>query len=113
MNIDDWKSQVKRGTLELCILSLLSKRDYYGYELIEVLSNWSIIATNENTMYPLLRRLTKESYLESYWQENNDLPRRKYYRITDLGIRYLMEMTVLWKTLTRAVDDIQENREEL
>ncbi|MBL1229386.1 PadR family transcriptional regulator [Enterococcus sp. BWB1-3] len=113
MNIDDWKSQVKRGTLELCILSLLSKRDYYGYELIEVLSNWSIIATNENTMYPLLRRLTKESYLEGYWQENNDLPRRKYYRITDLGIRYLMEMTVLWKTLTRAVDDIQENREEL
>ena len=113
MNIDDWKSQVKRGTLELCILSLLAKRDYYGYELIDVLSSWSIVATNENTMYPLLRRLTKEKYLESYWQENNDLPRRKYYRITDSGIHYLMEMTVLWKTLTRAVDDIQANKEEL
>lgn len=113
MNINDWKSQVKRGTLELCILSLLSKRDYYGYELIEVLSSWTIIATNENTMYPLLRRLTKEGYLESYWQENNDLPRRKYYRITDSGVQYLIEMTVLWKTLTKAVSDIQDHKEEL
>ncbi|MGC6769014.1 PadR family transcriptional regulator [Enterococcus sp. LJL51] len=112
MNIDDWKSQVKRGTLELCILSLLSKKDFYGYELIEVLGSWSIVSANENTMYPLLRRLTKEGYLESYWQENNDLPKRKYYHITDLGIRYLTEMTVLWKTLTKSVNDIQNYKEE-
>lgn len=107
MTIDEWKTQAKKGTLELCILSLLKERDYYGYELISVLGNWEIVAANENTMYPLLRRLTKEGFLTSYWQENQEMPRRKYYKITDLGINYLVEMTVSWQYLVKAIEDIQ------
>lgn len=112
MNIEEWKTQAKRGTLELCILSLLKESDYYGYELISVLANWEIVAANENTIYPLLRRLTKEGFLESYWQENQAFPRRKYYKITDLGINYLVEMTISWQHLVKAIDDIQTFEED-
>lgn len=110
MDIEDWKSQVKRGTLELCILSLLAKQDYYGYELIGVLSNWEIVAAKENTIYPLLRRLTKEQFLESYWQdrEPSSGTRRKYYRITELGREYLASMMTQWQHLTAAIDEIHE-----
>ncbi|WP_314067395.1 PadR family transcriptional regulator [uncultured Vagococcus sp.] len=112
MNIEEWRTQAKRGTLELCILSLLKENDYYGYELTSVLANWKIVSANENTIYPLLRRLTKEGFLESYWQENHDFPRRKYYKITDLGIRYLVEMTISWQHLVKAIEDIQTFEEE-
>ena len=54
MNIDDWKSQIKRGTLEYCILLLIRKQSTYGYELISTLENYPIMAGKENTIYPLL-----------------------------------------------------------
>lgn len=114
MNIEEWKSQLKRGSLELCVLSLLKNRPYYGYELIATLETWPIVAAKENTMYPLLRRLTKEQFLESYWEEDRESsgPRRKYYRITPLGINYLVEMTTQWSYLKVAIQEIQSYEEE-
>lgn len=107
MAIEEWQTQAKKGTLELCILGLMEEKDYYGYQLINVLANWEAVSANENTIYPLLRRLTKEGYLESYWQDNQELPRRKYYRLTLLGRGYLAEMTVSWHALVQAIADIQ------
>ena len=69
MNIDDWKSQIKRGTLEFCILLMIRQQPSYGYEIISTLAKYPIIAAKENTIYPLLRRLLKEEYISSSWQE--------------------------------------------
>lgn len=113
MDIEDWKSQLKRGSLELCILTLLKNRPYYGYELIATLSRWEIVSAKENTMYPLLRRLTKEQFLESYWEEPEKGPKRKYYRVTPLGINYLVEMTTQWANLKLAITDIQKLEEKV
>ena len=63
MNIDDWKSQIKRGTLEFGILLMISQEPCYGYEIISRLEKWPILSVKENTVYPLLRRLLKEEYL--------------------------------------------------
>ena len=57
MNLDKWKSQIVRGTLEYCILLMLDKKVYYGYEILQELSKYPIIASTESTVYPLLRRL--------------------------------------------------------
>ena len=70
MNIDDWKSQIKRGTLEFCILLMIKQRPSYGYEIISTLEKYPILAAKENTIYPLLRRLMKEDYVSSSWQES-------------------------------------------
>ena len=61
MNLDKWKSQIVRGTLEYCILLMLDKKVYYGYEILQELSKYPIITSTESTVYPLLRRLKKEN----------------------------------------------------
>ena len=76
-------AQFKKGILELCVLTMIKKRDYYGYELVEDISQRFEIS--EGTIYPILRRLTEEKYFETYLQESNSGPPRKYYRITKLG----------------------------
>ena len=114
MNIEDWKSQIKRGTLEFSILLMISKRSYYGYEIISELNKWQILAAKESTIYPLLRRLLKEGYLSSYWQETTEgLPPRKYYSITDTGRTYLDAMSVEWENLLTAMDGLRDGYKEL
>ncbi len=76
-------AQFKKGILELCVLTMIKKRDYYGYEIVEEISQK--FAISEGTIYPILRRLTEEKYFETYLQESNSGPPRKYYRITKLG----------------------------
>ena len=56
MDIEDWKSQIKRGTLEFCILLMIRQRPSYGYEIISTLEKYPIVAAKENTIYPLLRK---------------------------------------------------------
>ena len=109
MNIDDWKTQIKRGTLEFCILLMISKTPRYGYEIINVLEKWTILAAKESTIYPLLRRLLKEEFLSSFWQETSEgLPPRKYYTITDKGQQYLAAMSDEWDNLLSAIAGIKE-----
>lgn len=111
MNLEEWKSQIKRGTLEYCVMLLVSKRDYYGYELMTELSAFPIVAAKESTTYPLLRRLEKDSYLTSYWQETTEgLPPRKYYSITERGERYLSAMSTEWSHLVKAVQYIKGDK---
>lgn len=109
MNIEEWKSQIKRGTLEYCILLMLKKKTYYGYEILQSLGKYPIIAAKESTIYPLLRRLEKETLLQSAWQETTEgLPPRKYYSLTPEGEEYLGELSKEWENLLNAVTDIKE-----
>ena len=75
--------QFKKGILELLVLSLLLKRDMYGYELVNKISE--NISISEGTIYPLLRRLNKEGYFETYLKESSEGPPRKYYKLADSG----------------------------
>jgi len=97
-------SQFKKGILELCVLSLVKSRDYYGYELVEEISKKIDIA--EGTVYPILRRLTQESYFETYLQESNSGPPRKYYRITKLGRSVQTEQMVMWKDFNKSINSL-------
>lgn len=108
MNLDKWKSQIVRGTLEYCILLMLDKKVYYGYEILQELSKYPIITSTESTVYPLLRRLQKENYLQSTWQESTEgLPPRKYYSLTADGKNYLDAMNTEWENLLNAMSDLK------
>lgn len=108
MNLDKWKSQIGRGTLEYCILLMLDKKVYYGYEILQELSKYPIITSTESTVYPLLRRLQKENYLQSTWQESTEgLPPRKYYSLTPDGKNYLDAMNTEWENLLNAMSDLK------
>jgi PadR family transcriptional regulator, regulatory protein PadR len=75
--------QLKKGVLELCVLSLLKRNNKYGYELVAEISR--NIEISEGTIYPLLRRLKNEGYVETYLEESSEGPPRKYYRLTEKG----------------------------
>lgn len=108
MNLEDWRSQIKRGTLEFCMLLMIRQKPSYGYELISTLEQYPILAARENTIYPLLRRLLKEGYISSEWQESVEgLPPRKYYSITDSGRAYLDAMSAEWATLVDAINELR------
>ena len=77
-------SQYKKGVLELCVLSLLKKRDCYGYEVSEYLSNHIDIA--DGTIYPILRKLKSDGLVTTYLQEESGGPPRKYYSLTKSGL---------------------------
>ena len=79
-------TQIKKGLLDLCVLSFLIDKDMYGYEIVQSISK--SIEVSEGTIYPILRRLSKEGYFETYIVESNEGPARKYYRITALGIEF-------------------------
>ena len=69
-------TQFKKGVLELLVLLFASKKDRYGYELIEEISK--VVNVNEGTIYPILKRLTNENYFETYLKESTGGPSRKY-----------------------------------
>jgi len=76
-------TQYKKGVVELCILSLLEKRDCYGYEISEFLSGH--IGISDGTVYPILRKLKADGLLTTFLQEESGGPPRKYYKLTALG----------------------------
>lgn len=96
--------QFKKGVLELVVLSLLGQRDYYGFELVSEISK--DIQMSEGTVYPLLRRLRDEGYLETYLCESPGGPPRKYYRLTPLGDETRRRLTAEWYEFTDSVDRI-------
>ncbi|WP_210467865.1 PadR family transcriptional regulator [Sporosarcina sp. 6E9] len=98
--------QFKKGVLNLCVLVLLDKQDRYGYELVQKISNQ--ISISEGSVYPLLRRLTKEGYFTTYLQESSEGPPRKYYKLTDTGRTYLHEQLVDWRNFTEGVNTLIE-----
>lgn len=98
--------QFKKGVLELCVLVLLDKQDRYGYELVQKISDQ--IEISEGSVYPLLRRLTKEEYFTTYLQESNEGPPRKYYRLTEKGRDYLYELVAEWKAFSTGVNQLIE-----
>ncbi|MBA4603425.1 PadR family transcriptional regulator [Thermoactinomyces mirandus] len=96
--------QFKKGVLELCVLALLNKQDRYGYELVKKITDQIVIS--EGSVYPILRRLTREEYSTTYLQESNEGPSRKYYRLTNKGKDYLQQLIAEWREFSRGVDQL-------
>ncbi len=101
--------QFKKGVLELCVLVVLCRKDYYGYELVQTISKNIDIA--EGTVYPLLRRLTKEGYFTSYLKESEEGPPRKYYQITAQGKEYKGQLLEEWGLFVKGVNRLIEKEE--
>ena len=96
--------QLKKGVLELCVLSLLKTNDRYGYELVAEISKSIVIS--EGTIYPLLRRLKNEGYVETYLEESSEGPPRKYYKLTEKGELKREEFLDDWNLFIAGINKI-------
>lgn len=102
MNIDNIKSQMRKGLLEFCILLVLRRRAAYSSELIACLKDAQLIVV-EGTLYPLLTRLKKDGLLAYSWRESTSGPPRKYYCLTDEGREALNLLSEAWGEMSGTV----------
>ena len=103
-------TQLRKGVIEMCILSLIARKDMYGYEIVQAIARYAEI--NEGTVYPILRRLTTENYFSTYLTESTEGPARKYYRITESGKAYLENAIKEWRQTTDFVEQILKGDNE-
>ncbi|MBQ3522030.1 MAG: PadR family transcriptional regulator, partial [Bacteroidales bacterium] len=101
-NTDNIKSQMRKGVLEYCILSLLRKNDAYASSLIAELKEARMIVV-EGTLYPLLTRQKNQGLLNYRWVESTQGPPRKYYTLTEKGKEALAEMDQAWKEVVGSI----------
>ena len=107
-------SQMLKGTLEGCILKVISKNETYGYEISEALKDYGFSNISEGTIYPLLLRLEKNQLIRAEYRESPVGPRRKYFSITEEGIKEMNLFFLCLTELSSAIDELfkRENDHE-
>ena len=105
MNIENTQSQMRKGILEFCILSIIRRGEAYPSDIVDEMrgANLQIL---EGTLYPLLTRLKNAEMLTYRWVESNSGPPRKYFLMTDQGQRFYEELERTWKELADAVQKL-------
>ena len=102
MNIENTKSQMRKGMLEYCILLLAHKQPTYANDIIKQFQDADMIVV-EGTLYPLLNRMKRDGLLQYEWKESTQGPPRKYYALTEDGEEALKQLDSIWDSLNRTV----------
>jgi PadR family transcriptional regulator PadR len=106
MDLENTKAQMRKGILEYCILSVLSKNSCYASDIIKELKEAKVIVV-EGTLYPLLTRQKNAGLLSYRWEESQQGPPRKYYELTSEGKEYLADLDNSWDELVESVNLIR------
>jgi PadR family transcriptional regulator PadR len=106
MDLENTKAQMRKGILEYCILSVLSRNSCYASDIIKELKEAEVIVV-EGTLYPLLTRQKNAGLLSYRWEESQQGPPRKYYELTDAGRTYLVDLDNSWQELVESVNRIR------
>ena len=112
IDLSNWITQVRKGVLELCIVTLLARGEMYGYDLVKRLARIRGLVITEGTVYPLLSRLRAAGLLETRLEESTSGPARKYYALTSDGERAMGLMKTYWKELVDGVSSLLESEAE-
>lgn len=104
-----YSKELLKGSTSTLVMSVLKGNDLYGYKIIRELEIRSEGAfdMSEGTLYPILHALEKEGYLTSYW-ETFDGRERKYYHLTEKGIKQLADKKEEWKSFSSNVNRVLE-----
>ncbi|MFY9263086.1 MAG: PadR family transcriptional regulator [Actinomycetaceae bacterium] len=101
-------TQLYKGTIELAVLALLSRRAHYGGEIVDKLASIPGLHTSAGTIYPLLKRLAKAGALSTSWVESPSGPPRKYYKLTPTGKQDFAALSAAWHELAGAITMLLE-----
>ena len=103
--VENIKSQMRKGILEYCILTIISRHEAYASDILEVLKAADLIVV-EGTLYPLLTRMKNNGLLAYHWEESTGGPPRKYYQLTQEGRCLLEELSREWQAISQSIGTI-------
>ena len=104
----NWTTQMRKGLLELCVLTVLRHRRMYGYDLAKTLSVVDGLVTGEGTIYPILSRFKKDGLVETTLVESAEGPARKYYQLTERGRQLLTKMRGAWAAVRDGIEAVSQ-----
>lgn len=110
-NVDNWAAQIRRGLLELCVLNIVAQGEVYGYDLVQRLTALGGLSISGGSVYPLLSRMRKAGLLRARLEESPNGPARKYYGLTEEGVKCRDMMNRHWDELARGIHSLQEGVE--
>ncbi|ATL46615.1 PadR family transcriptional regulator [Chitinophaga caeni] len=108
MNIDNTQSQMRKGVLEFCILSIIKQGEAYPSDIIEKMKEAKLDIL-EGTLYPLLTRLKNAELLTYRWVESSSGPPRKYFSMTEKGENFYKVLENTWNELANAVHQLTDH----
>jgi PadR family transcriptional regulator PadR len=106
--LENWTVQMRKGVLDLCILTALLKGEWYGYALVKSLVAIPGLGVAEGSIYPLLSRLKKQGLVTTRLEESTEGPARKYYLLTELGHELAAEMKVHFSAMTAGMKTLEK-----
>jgi len=112
MKIENTQSQMRRGILEFCILSVIRRGEAYPSDIVEEMKA-SKLQVLEGTLYPLLTRLKNSGMLTYRWVESSSGPPRKYFSLTEQGLSFYRELEETWNELAYAVNKLKNKKDSL
>ena len=111
MDISNTQSQMRKGVLEFCILSIIRQGEVYPSDLVERMKTANLHIL-EGTLYPLLTRLKNAGLLTYRWVESNSGPPRKYFSLTEKGENFYKELEQAWNELSNGVNALASKRSD-
>ncbi len=109
MIVENTQTQMRKGILEYCILSIISRGEIYASDIIAELKSANLLVV-EGTLYPLLTRLKNNGLLTYNWQESTSGPPRKYYTLSPAGAEVLKRLDTTWEELSYSVKTALKGR---
>ena len=107
MNEENFRSQMKKGILELCVLKVVQFQECYASNISERLKKADLLVV-EGTLYPLRTRMKNAGWIQYRWEESKSGPPRKYYQITDEGVSILEKLEKEWDSLTQSIQSLNQ-----
>ena len=103
---DNLITQMKKGILPLVVLLIISKQDSYGYQISSEIEKTLGFEVADGTIYPILMRLCKDELIEPYWVQKDSSMPRKYYKITEIGRKYIVNLTDYYLNITKRIGQL-------
>ena len=108
VDVSIWRTELRRGLVELCVLAVLRDGEAYGYQIVEQLKNSADLEFTESTVYPILARLHRDKFLSARRVRSESGPQRRYFSLTASGLKRLDEMVFRWNEVRDRVGQLIE-----
>jgi PadR family transcriptional regulator PadR len=108
MNIENWQIQLRKGLLDIVVLNLLRRGPSHGYEMVQTMKRIEGLQIREGNIYPVLARLETDGLVTNYSHPSTDGPPRKYFKLTDAGLKTLEDMNRHWDRIVGSIQQVRK-----